>query len=133
MKAFGKENARRLLGGNAIVVVDLTPEIRAGSSVHLGATVARIEADGSLGELLRSGSVGELLRDQVRRSLVRAVERSSSLEGAIPATAQPFVNLRAVRFAGDADSRLMLQTEGTLTIPPDQIADLLKSFRHNQR
>ena len=66
IKAFGKENARRLVAGNGTVEVLLMPRIEQGNAVRLDADVGRIDADGSLGELLRSGSLGPALRDKIR-------------------------------------------------------------------
>ena len=58
MKAFGKDVNKRLVGGNAVLSVKLTPSVEA-NVLALKAEVVSLQADGSLGELHRSGSVGD--------------------------------------------------------------------------
>ena len=57
VKAFGKEIVKRLAGGNGVVEVNLAPSVGE-SGITLTAQVRKMDADGSLGELLRSGSLG---------------------------------------------------------------------------
>ncbi len=131
LKAFGKENAKRLVGGEGTVHMILTPAVESGGAVRLDAEVANIEADGSLGELLRSGSVGAELREKIRDSILKAVQRSTDLGNVLPAQAQPFVTVRSVVFgeSGDAaGSRLTLQIAGSLLVPAQQVSSLLAQF-----
>jgi hypothetical protein len=59
-KVFGKEQTKRLVGGNAVMQLKLVPAIeRDNSELRLVPEVGPIEADGSLGELLRSGTLGD--------------------------------------------------------------------------
>src|ERR1039458_8396386 len=48
-KALGKEISKRLVGGNAVVEVNLTPAV-VDNHIALSAEVRKIDADGSLGE-----------------------------------------------------------------------------------
>lgn len=127
LKAFGKENAKRLVGGEGTVHMILTPAVEPGGAVRLDAEVARIDADGSLGELLRSGSVGAELREKIRDSILKAVQRSTDLGNVLPAQAQPFVTIRSVAFgeSGDTGGRLTLQIAGSLLVPAQQVASML--------
>ncbi len=58
MKALGKEIAKRVVGGNGTIPVKLTPAFErnteGNTEVKLEPEVGTIEADGSLGEMLRS-------------------------------------------------------------------------------
>jgi hypothetical protein len=131
LKAFGKENAKRLVGGDGTVHMILTPAVEPGGAVRLDAEVGRIEADGSLGELLRSGSVGAELREKIRDSILKAVQRSTDLGNVLPVQAQPFVTIRSLAFgeSGDAGSgRLTLKIAGGLLVPAQQVSSLLAQF-----
>jgi hypothetical protein len=127
-KAFGKENAKRLVGGDGTVHMVLTPAVESGNAVRLDAEVGNIEADGSLGELLRSGSLGTELRNKIRDSILKAVQRSTDLGGVLPAQAQPFVTIRSVAFGGDPGGRLELKIAGGLLVPTQQVSSLLTQF-----
>ncbi len=130
LKVLGKENAKRLVGGNGSIQLLVTPMIEQGNAIRLGAEVEKIDADGSLGELLRSGSLGTALRDKIRESLLKALEKSSGFETALPAEAQPYITISSAVFAADADGRLLLNTGGKLLAPAGKISSLLEQFRN---
>ena len=56
VKALGKQITKRIVGGNAMIPVKLTPVVGEGRELKLIGEVGEIQADGSLGEVLRSGS-----------------------------------------------------------------------------
>jgi hypothetical protein len=120
-KAFGKENAKRLVGGDAVVEMKMTPET---------AEVGRIEADGSLGELLRSGSLGDALRDKIRESLLKSVHKVTDLDAMIPPQVRPYVEIRSLAFGGDSALELMLTAQ--LKLPADQASRLLDQLRNRK-
>ncbi len=128
-KAFGKENAKRLIGGDGTVQVLLTPVLQENNGVHLNAEVGDIQADGSLGEALRSGSLGTALRDKIRESLLKAVQKAADPGAMLPAQIQPFVSIQSLAFGDGGNHRLLLNVGGGLTIQPKQIVDLLGQLR----
>ena len=130
-KAFGKENAKRLVGGNGSVQVLLTPRVQDGNTVSLDAEVGNIDADGSIGELLHS-EYGATLRDKIRLALLKAIQKSASLEAVVPAQAQPFVTIQSVEFAERGTGILVLNLSGRLKVPGAQVASVLEEF-HNRR
>lgn len=129
LKVFGKENAKRLLGGNGTVQVILTPRVEDGKAVRLDAEIGKIEADGSLGEVLRSGSLGAAVRDKIRAALLKAIEKSTDLEAAVPEQARPFVTIQSLAFADGGSGHLMLNLAGQLLIPSAQVSSVLEQFR----
>lgn len=131
-KAFGKENAKRLLGGNGSVEVLLTPRVEQGNSVHLDAEVGKIDADGSLGELLRSGSLGPALRDKIREALLKALRKSTDFDAVVPEQARPLVTVQSVAFADEGNGRLALSLEGRLSVPGANVSSLLEQFRNRK-
>jgi hypothetical protein len=130
-KAFGKENTKRLLGGNALVEVKVTPNITEGKAIRLDTEIGKIDADGSLGELLRSGSLGDAFRDKIRESLIGSIVKATSLETLIPSQAQPYTELHSLSFAGD--STLEFNMEAQLQLSPEQAAIVLAQFRDRKK
>jgi hypothetical protein len=131
MKAFGKENAKRLVGGNGTVRLLLTPKVEEGSAVRLDAEIGDIDADGSLGELLRSG-YGTTLRDKIREALLKAIQKSTSLEAVVPAQARPLVMIQSAVFADGGRGSLALNLTARISIPGEQVSSLVEQFRNRR-
>lgn len=126
-KAFGKENAKRLVGGNAVVEMKVTPQADDGAGVHLDADVGRMDADGSLGELLHSGSIGDALRDKIRESLLKAIRKATNFDTVIPPQVRPYATVQSLTFAGDVKLELALVAQ--LKLPAEQTATVLDQLR----
>jgi hypothetical protein len=82
--AFGKEIVKKLIGGNGTIQMRLTPAIENSDTVQLRAEVLSIDADGQLGEVLRSGSFGAALQENIRKTIVSAIEKSTQLTESLP-------------------------------------------------
>jgi hypothetical protein len=132
IKALGKENAKRLLGGNGTVNVVLTPALDEANTVRLDARIGTIDADGSLGDLLRSGTMGDAIRDKIRQALLKAIQKSTVLEAAVPAQARPFVTIQSVAFAERGSGILELNLTGRVLVPAEQISSVLEQFQHRK-
>lgn len=126
-RAFGKENAKRLIGGNAVVEVKVTPQVEDGTGIHLDADVGRIDADGSLGELLHSGSMGDTLRDKIRESVLKAIRKATDFNTVVPPQVRPYATVQSLSFAGDA--RLELRLTAQVKVPASQAASVLDQLR----
>ncbi len=134
IKAFGKENATKLVGGNGTVHMLLTARAATAangdeSGVRLDAQIGQIEADGTLGQLLHS-QFGDTLREKIRESLRKAIQKSAGLEVVVPEQARPYVKIETVAFGERGSGILLLNLTGRLAVPPDQAAGLLDQFRH---
>jgi len=132
IKALGRENAKRLVGGNGTVNVTLTPALDDGNTIRLDAAIGDIDADGSLGELLRSGTMGDALRDKIRAALLKAIQKSTVLEAVVPAQARPFVTIQSVAFAERGSGILALNVTGRVLVPAEQISSILEQFQHHK-
>lgn len=128
-KLMGKESAKRLVGGDGSVELLIRPAVEQGNAIRLDAEVGRIDANGSLGELLRSGSVGNALREKIRASLLKAVRKASNFETMLPPEAQPYLTIASVAFGDTGAGRLALHAAGKLDVPPEKAAGLLETFR----
>lgn len=122
-KVFGKEVVKRLVGGNGVIEVRLTPAVEADHAIRLQSDVESIQADGSLGEALRSGSFGPTLREKIKATLVSALDKAQ-LEATIPAELQPVAAIEGAQFA-DGAGRLCLNLAGQVRIAADQLQALI--------
>jgi hypothetical protein len=124
-KAFGKEIVKRLAGGDAVVEVNVTPAV-AQNRISLAAQVRRIDADGSLGELLRSGSFGDSMREKIAASIEAAIQKAGNLKRAMPAAVEDVAAIESVQFADGGAGRLWLQLTGAVHLSSEQFRELLK-------
>jgi hypothetical protein len=77
VKLFGKQEDKRLIGGNAMIQMKLTPVVGEDKTeLRLVPELGPVEADGSLGELLRSGTLGEILRDKIQSAILTALKKA---------------------------------------------------------
>jgi len=126
-KAFGKEITRRLVGGDAVVEVNLTPTVEE-NHIAMGAEVRKIDADGSLGEALHSGSFGDSIRQRIATSMESSIRKSADLKSTLPAGMDSVATLRTVQFADGGSGRLWLTIDGELHLSPEQFQGLAKSI-----
>ena len=119
VKAFGKNITKKLAGGDGTVQVRLTPAIREGETVRLNAELGEIQADGSIGELLRSPTFADALREKIAKALDKV-----QLEAAIPPALRNTALIDDVSFA-DAAGRLTLKLRATVTVPARDVRTLL--------
>jgi hypothetical protein len=112
-KALGKEIVKKLVGGNGVVEASLTPAVGDGHIV-LTAQVQKVDADGSLGELLRSGSLGDSIRTKIAASIESSVQKAASLKSALPAQVEGSAAIKTVQFADGGAGRLWLTVGGSL-------------------
>lgn len=129
-KVFGKQEAKRLVGGNAVMQLKLTPAISEDStSLRLIPEVGPIEADGSLGELLRSGTLGEMLREKIRNAILAAVQKGTDLRATLPPAAQGYATIQTAEFRNGGSGRLLVVLGGEIRITNDQIQALSKQVK----
>jgi hypothetical protein len=125
-KMFGKQTAHRFVGGNAVVELKLTPVVEDYRTVRLQSELGTIQADGSLGELLRAGPVEQMLREKISHALLSATDKGTNFSATLPLAAQGFATVRGVRFKDAGSGRLALVLDGEIHITSEQ-AQLLKN------
>jgi hypothetical protein len=124
-KVFGKQEAKRLIGGNAVMQLKLTSAVEDNNTeMRLVPEVGPIEADGSLGELLRSGTLGDMLREKIRTSILSAMQKGTDLGATLPPAIQGYATVRNVQFKNAGSGRLMVVLNGEVRITDGQIQAL---------
>jgi len=126
-KAFGKEINKRLVGGDAVVEVNLTPSVT-DNHIAMDAEVRKIDADGSLGEALHSGSFGDSIRQKIAANIESSVRKSADLKSVLPGGMDSVLTLRTIRFTDGGSGRLWLTVEGELHLTAEQFQMLTKGI-----
>jgi len=130
VKAFGKQQARRLVGGNAVIPVKLTPGVGENhTELRLAPEVGAIEADGPLGELLRSGTVGEMIREKIRTAILSAMQKGTNLSATLPPAAREYATIENAAFEDAGSGRLMVVLAGQVRITQEQVQMLSKQVK----
>ena len=130
VKAFGKQQAKRLVAGNAVVPIRLTPAVEQNNTqLRLNPEVGTIQADGSLGELLRTGSLGEMIQEKIRDSILNAMQKGANLGAALPPAAQPYATINSAQFQGAGAQHLAVQLIGEIHVPRDQLQAVTQQLK----
>jgi hypothetical protein len=125
VKALGKEIVRKLVGGNAEVEVNLTPAVEE-NEIMLAAKVLKIDADGSLGEVLRTGALGNLLREKIEASIESNIQQVANRKTALPPAIESSVAIQTAQFADGGAGRLWLTIDGEAYLSELQLLDVAK-------
>jgi len=110
-----------------VVEVNLTPSFGE-NRITLAAQVRKIDADGSLGELLRSGSLGDSIRDKIAASVESAIQKSANLKSTLPAELENLAAIQTVQFADGGAGRLWLTISGEVRLSAEQFRDAAKKL-----
>lgn len=120
VKAFHKDLAKRLAGGNGTVQVRLTPRAIDGNTLRLETTLGDIQADGSIAELLRSPDFAEKLREKLTKALEKL-----NLRQTIPPAVRGMANIEEASFADAGNGRLALRVRAKVSVPAAEASALL--------
>jgi hypothetical protein len=118
-KVLGKQVVKRLVGGNGLVEVRLTPSAGP-QGVSLASEVQKIDADGSLGELLRTGSLGDSVREKIAASIQKALQKATDFPSMVPSAAGHTVVIRAMQFADGGTGKLWISLRADAQISAEQ-------------
>ncbi|MGC1907494.1 MAG: hypothetical protein WA715_26955 [Candidatus Acidiferrum sp.] len=130
VKAFGKQQAKRVVAGNATIPVKLTPGVEENNTeLRLTPEVGEIQADGSLGELLRSGAVGTMIRERIRTAILNAMQKGTNLSATLPPAAQAYATIENAEFRDAGSGRLLVELDGQVRVPKDKVQALTKEVK----
>jgi hypothetical protein len=127
-KVFGKEAVKRLVAGNGVVVVKLTPSAGP-EGIGMAAEVQKIDADGSLGEVLRSGSMGASVKEKIANSIQSAIRKCMDLKSTMPARIAAATAFESARFASGPEGRLWISAGAGLRLSPDEFQALAHEMK----
>ena len=116
-----------LAEGEGSVEIKLTPALETekdknkSNSLKLTAEFSHIDADGMMGDSLRSGELGDELRDTVSQSILSAMQAAANFKTTIPAAVQNSAVVQSVKFQDATAGRLALELDGQMEVSNDQV------------
>jgi hypothetical protein len=129
---FGRNSPNEMAEGNGTAEVKLTLAVGKDGGLRLDPKIDRVEAEGLMGELLRSGSLGETVRDKIAEAIFSTVLRGSDYKTILPFAAQGEVTLRRVEFEGSGPGQLSAVLDGGLRLSADSAAALNSAFKSGE-
>jgi hypothetical protein len=128
-KIAGSHITDKLVSGDAQIVIKLTPSVDTASTVRLVPEIESIQADGSLGELLRSGPLGDMLKQEISDAILSAMQKGSDLSATLPPAVQPYATIASAEFRDAGAHRLLVTLDGEVRIPACQMQILAGLIR----
>lgn len=130
VKVFGKQEAKKLVGGDAQVQIKLTPQIDENNTeLRLVPEMGHIQADGSLGELLRAGPLGEMIRNKVQSPVSSALQRGANLKATLPPSVRDYASIQNAEFKDGGGGILLVVLDGQVHVTPQQVQDLTSQLK----
>lgn len=126
---FGGRNPNEMAEGNGRVEIRLTPTFAGDGTLRMVPEVTRVDAEGLIGDLLRSGALRDSLRDKIADTVVAAINQGSSYTTILPPTALSNLNFRGVQFEGTGAGKLSISLAGDIKIPDDKIDSLAAELK----
>jgi hypothetical protein len=129
---FGGGTPNEMVEGNGSLEVKLTPDVGDDGSLRVVAAIGRVDAQGLVGELLRSGSLGEVVRDRISESLLASVRQASNYKALLPPVAQGNVTLQRVQFQETGPGRLSVVLHGNIQVSSDKVTLLTSELEASE-
>jgi hypothetical protein len=126
---MGRGNANEMVEGNGTMEVKLALSVSENGTLALVPTIGNVDAEGLVGELLRSGSVGEAVRDKIADSVLLAIVQGADYKAMLPPAAQGNVKLQQARFQGTGANILTIVMEGGIRVSPENMTLLLTQLK----
>jgi hypothetical protein len=122
---FGsRSNANEMAEGNGSIEVTLTSTIAEDGTLRVSPAISRVDAEGLVGDLLRSGTLGETVRDTIAASVLSALSQSLDSKALLPPSVQGYFKLERARFEGRGAGELGIVLDGSMQLPTDKAAAL---------
>jgi hypothetical protein len=121
---FGRETMSEMAEGNGTIELKLAPAVGEDGTLRIVSQMGHIDAEGLVGELLRSGSLGDALRDKVMQSLLSIVSQGEDFKTTLPPAAQGNAVLRHAQFQGTGAGKLLLVLDGEIRVSNEKVTAL---------
>lgn len=124
-----RDSIQEMVEGSGTFEVKLTPAIADDGSLRLVPEIGHVDAEGFLGELLRSGSLGDALRDKITESILSVAQRGADFKTTLPPAAQGNAALRQARFEGTGSGKLKVILDGEIRVSNDKATSLASEMK----
>ncbi|MGA8432422.1 MAG: hypothetical protein WB729_21525 [Candidatus Sulfotelmatobacter sp.] len=125
---LGRDN-NEMAEGDGTLEVKLTPEVDETGTLRLKPVISRIDAEGLLGESLRSGSLGSDLRDKIAETILSAVRQGGDFKQLLPPAAQGSAALHHARFQSTGAGALTVVLDAEIKVPEEKAPSLASELK----
>jgi hypothetical protein len=116
-KALGRQMITKLIAGEGTVQVRLTPTIENSETLKLSGEVVSVQAEGAMGDLLRSEPAGPWIREKMHEAMANALQRSlGKLQADLPPAIHGLAAIQGAQFTDLGGGRLGLGLSGEVQI-----------------
>jgi len=127
---FGRDSMNEIVEGSGTIEILLTPSVAKDGTLELTAQISRIDAQGLIGDLLRSGSLGETMRDKIAQLFIQVMRQSGDFKAALPQGTRGYAALQGADFQGTGSGKLMVQLHGDIRVSNEQLAAVTSELEH---
>lgn len=120
---LGRE-ANEIAEGNATMEVKLSASVGKDGVFRLTPEIGRVEAEGLIGEWLRSGSLGETVRDKIAESLLSTLSQGGNFNTMLPPAARGNAILHYAQFQDTGSGKLLAVLQGEIRVSNEQLTAL---------
>jgi hypothetical protein len=121
VRVFRKRRSTKLIAGDGVIQMKFTPTVEDRKTLRLVPDVESIQANGSLGQLLRAGPLGAMIREKITKALVSAMQKGTDRSLTVPPAVQDIAAIDRAQFADEGAGHLGVVLEGSVVITPQQI------------
>lgn len=133
-KALGRQMITKLIAGEGTVQVRLTPAIENSETLKLSGEVVSVQADGALGDLLRSEPAGPWIREKMHDAMANALQKSlGKLKADLPPAIHGLAAIQSAQFADLGGGRLGLGLSGEIQISAEMAQIMIEKLREQAR
>jgi len=122
-------SANEIVEGNGTIEIKLTAAVAEDGTLRIDSAVGRINAEGLVGEQLRSGFIGDTVREQVAQTLLTTVQGGSDFKLTLPPSAQGNAILHRAQFQGTSSGKLWAVLDGEIRVSNDKVASLTSELQ----
>ena len=126
---FGRENMNEIVEGNGTIEVTLAPAIAENGTLQLAAKTLRVDAQGLVGDLLRSAALGETLRDKISDSVLTVLQQGADFKMALPVETRGYAALRRARFQGTGLGKLIAVFDGDIQVSNQNLGAVTRALQ----
>ena len=115
--------------GEGSLEVKLTPKVAQNGTLNLIPTMGRVDAEGLLGESLRSGSLGSDLLDKIAETVLSTVRQGGDFKVLLPLAAQSSATLSHAQFQTTGAGSLTIILDGDVRLSGAQATALASELK----
>jgi hypothetical protein len=127
---FGQGSMNEIVEGNGTIEIHLTPAVTPDGAMKLVAHIGQVEAQGLIGDLLRSGALGEAMRDKTAEAFVSMMRQGIDFKNALPSGVRTYAMLHHAEFQGTGSGKLVVRLNGEIHVSNEQLAALTTELEH---